>query len=85
MILGNNLQDAVNWTHLQFGQFPVREVIKQTNWGPWQLMRRSMLGESLEFKMRCLEGYLEINHNSHHAKCVVTNYVHALKRGGLIR
>lgn len=78
--------DAHHWEkYLVFGQYPLKEVLKQVKNEHWQKVRVGMLGMSHEHKWNELRRYLLKNNFSHHSKVVVTNYVYALKRGGVIK
>ena len=85
------LERAENWHHLIFASYGIQEVLIAVKDPAWQAVRISMLGEPLQRKMQILEDWLntpdEITEEMHgyHKKVQVTNYVHALKRGGLIR
>ena len=50
----------------------------------WQVIRKSMLKTSLEFKYDVLQKWLEKNKHSEKSKVQAQNYVQALRRGGLI-
>lgn len=77
---------AYHWeSYFVFGLFSPREIIKQTNYLPWQKCREKMHGEPLNVKWNTLRAYLQEHSYNHHSQCVVTNYVLALKRNGIIR
>jgi hypothetical protein len=50
----------------------------------WQLVRKSMLGTTLEFKYLILEKWLIQNNYSKKSKVQTQNYMQALRRSGLI-
>ena len=50
----------------------------------WQVIRKSMLKTTLEFKYETLQKWLETNKYSEKSKVQTQNYVQALRRGGLI-
>ena len=87
----SELQDVKNWSHLIFGTYSIKEVLQAVSDPVWQSIRISMLGEPLRRKMQILEDWLDIPDeltevgSPYTKKVQVTNYVHALKRGGLIR
>lgn len=76
---------ALDWGSLIFGSYSLDEVKRTTNDHHWQMRRMQMLGRDLEWKHCHLKFYLEECEHSHDAKVRVTNYVNALKRGGLIK
>lgn len=81
-----NIVDARIWEkHLVFGQYPIQVVLKEVRNGRWQRERVRMLRTTLEFKWNVLSSYLRTNNFSEHSKIVVTNYVYAIKRGGIIK
>lgn len=60
---------------------PDSEAIKDPR---WQLFRESLKGLSTEQKYKKLKEWLA-QHPTERAKIQVTNYVNALKRGGLVK
>ena len=50
----------------------------------WQVVRKSMLKTSLEFKHDVLQKWLVENKYSEKSKVQTQNYMQALRRGGLI-
>ncbi len=50
----------------------------------WQLVRKSMLGTTLEFKYETLKKWLVQNNYSEKSKVQTQNYMQALRRSGLI-
>lgn len=75
---------ALNWSRLHFGQLTRIDIENYVYDDEWQDLRKSMKGKSLEFKYATLSGWLTNNRNCRAAQVQVTNYVNALKRGGLI-
>jgi hypothetical protein len=73
------------WAQLCFGIYNIKEVKDCVADAEWQRVRVSMLSTSLQFKYFTLKEYLDRMQYSHEAKVRVTNYVYALKRGGLIK
>jgi hypothetical protein len=71
--------------YLVFGKYDIKEVLRQVADKDWQRVRVSMLGTSHQFKWTALIGYLGRCDYNFHSRCVVTNYVYALKRGGVIK
>jgi hypothetical protein len=74
-----------DWNSLVFGVYSLREIREYTCDTRWQRVRVNMLGRSLTYKWCELNIYLQQEAYSYEAKCRVTNYVNALKRGGLIK
>ena len=75
----------MDWNELIFGIYnikTIKEAVKDTS---WQKTRKSMLGTTLETKFETLYMWLESNNYSVKSKIQVTNYINALKRGGLIK
>ena len=84
------LRDFARWSHLVFGAYSIKTVLGVCKDEDWQRVRVSMLGETLRFKMDALErwwaGRIENDaEDVERRKIQVTNYVYALKRGGLIK
>lgn len=80
------LKGAALWErHLVFGTYPISTVLTEVKNDKWQVVRLSMLGTSLAYKWESLTRYLNDCGSDFHSRCVVTNYVHALKRGGVIK
>lgn len=75
----------MDWSTLYFGRVPVEDMRLYTPEEEWQKVRRSMKGESPEFKYIALRAWLIVNEYSYASKIQVTNYVTALSRGGLIK
>jgi hypothetical protein len=78
------------WRHLIFGCYNVHEIIQAVDDNRWQKIRCGLKGTTLEFKRQRLEQYVTNSKTwtgvvPWAVKVQVTNYVNALKRGGLIR
>lgn len=73
------------WQDLIFGSYDIQTVLVAVKDANWQRTRRSMLGTTTEFKYNTLVKYLEDQNYSGDAQCRVTNYVYALKRGGILK
>ncbi len=83
---GSDVRDARVWEReLVFGQYSIKEVLQEVKVARWQRERVRMLGTSHRFKWNVLRAYLRDNGFNRHSRCVVTNYVYALKRGGVIK
>jgi len=74
----------MNWNNLIFGTYSQKEIATAVNNASWQAFRESMIGSSLRSRYARLHKYLSGQNHSAAAKIRVTNYVNALKRGGLI-
>ena len=75
----------MNWSELVFGTYSPQQIqwaVKRDN---WQSLRITMLKEPLERKYEILLEWLKVNKHSLVSRVQVTNYVNALKRGGLIK
>lgn len=68
-----------------FGRFTRLEVLDAIKDGNWQCTRRAMLATSLDIKWALLEDFLYVSRGSRDAQICVTNYIYALKRGGLLK
>lgn len=79
------LKDAHYWQQFIFGIFDQPTILSHVKDTVWQRTRVSMLGTTLSVKYETLYAYLLQENNSPHAQICVTNYVNALKRGGLIK
>src|SRR5271168_3024059 len=75
----------LDWASMVFGTFNVNDVLKATKDERWQRVRVSMLGTCLQRKFCTLNVYLQEEAFSIEAKIRVTNYVNALRRGGMIK
>ena len=73
-----------DWNSLIFGTYNAAQVQRAISESRWQEYRANMLGTSLRSKYIALKDWLEDSEYSDAAKIQVTNYVNALKRGGLI-
>jgi hypothetical protein len=80
-----DLDSKMNWDKLMLAtplyQSDIKRYIPEKD---WQIFRESLKGKTSQLKYVALEGWLQQQAYSW-ASCVqVTNYVNALKRGGLI-
>lgn len=85
-----NLRSFTAWKHLIFGSYSIDTVLAAVKDPDWQRVRIDMLGRDLEYKFHRLTSYIETgSHLSEqeqwNRRVQVTNYVYALKRGGLIK
>lgn len=84
--IGHDPTEARVWEeYLVFGVFDRRTVDTEVQNARWQRERVRMLNSSLIFKWNVLAAYLRNNKYNRHSRVVVTNYVCAIKRGGLIK
>jgi len=74
----------MDWESLRFGIYNREQVQRAVADPKWQRIRISIKGASLQSKYDTLVGYLEDEGYSKGAMTRVTNYVNALRRGGLI-
>jgi hypothetical protein len=81
---GSNSQ-IMDWNKLIFDKYNIKTILQIVKNEDWQKIRKSMLKTSLEFKYKTLKHWLIYNDYSFDSKVQVTNYVNALKRGGLIK
>lgn len=70
---------------LIFGQFNKYLILESVNNYEWQVFRISLKGLDTKEKIQRLRIWLVINRFSRKSKVQVTNYINALKRGGLIK
>jgi hypothetical protein len=76
---------SLDWSSLIFGSYSIEEILPAVSDVEWQAIRVSMLGTSLDTKFRTLSAYIrEATDDIDLRKIRCTNYINALKRGGLI-
>lgn len=85
MLTEADYADAGTWSSLIFGVYDRRYVQIVVADDTWQRVRASMLGATLPVKYATLIDYLSAEEYTEEAQCRVTNYVNALKRGGVIK
>jgi hypothetical protein len=73
------------WDPLVFGTASPSAVQRAVADPSWQRLRRSLLGQPLETKFDALHAFLNAAPGDSLRQVCVTNYVHALSRGGLIK
>jgi len=61
------------------------EILRAIKDPKWQELRKMMKGKSLSRKRQMLNEWLKRNNNSKKSQIQVTNYLNALKRGGIIK
>jgi len=73
------------WSEFEFFNWiPILVRLQSVKDENWQVIRKSMLKTTLEFKYETLQKWLETNKYSKKSKVQTQNYVQALRRGGLI-
>lgn len=81
-----DLTKAEAWQHLIFGTFSRKEIDDAVRDRFWQRLRIRLLGTSLQEKLWRLEEFVAQPCVAPRKRQIcVTNYVYALKRGGLIK
>lgn len=75
----------MNWNKLVSGKLKMDEILDAVDNDEWQELRKSLKGQPLTTRYEELETYLEKHSYSKKAKIRVTNYVNALKRGGMVK
>lgn len=77
-----------DWDSLIFGRYNQQHVTLAVQNDGWQMFREGLRGTSLNYRFDLLKDYV-IMGGSMHSRNVreirVTNYVYALKRGGMIK
>lgn len=76
----------MDWETLTYGasRDSIADVIKDED---WQILRKSLKGQSLELKHATLTHWIEVSTNAvqlERRKIQVGNYVNALRRAGLV-
>lgn len=72
------------WEGMIFAHYSPGEIKRCVEDPTWQAFRLKLKGLTLRAKFSHLCTYLQ-QHNSYQSRVQVTNYVNALKRGGLIK
>jgi len=76
---------TLNWSKFKFFDWiPSVIRLQSVKDDDWQIVRKSMLKTSLEFKYTVLQKWLERNKYSEKSKIQTQNYMQALRRSGLI-
>ncbi|MDH3279075.1 MAG: hypothetical protein OEL84_01560 [Nitrosopumilus sp.] len=76
---------TLNWSKFKFFDWiPTVIRLQSVKDDDWQIVRKSMLKTSLEFKYAVLQKWLERNKYSEKSKVQTQNYMQALRRSGLI-
>jgi hypothetical protein len=74
-----------SYDDLIFGMFSPSDVKEAVNDTEWQLFRLSLKGLPTDMKLAELRRYAEDRQGDERMYVQVTNYIYALKRGGLLR
>ena len=74
----------LDWMALTFDVYDMPTILKAVNDDAWQRLRVSLKGVPLPQRYRRLMLWLIANEHSERAKVQVTNYVNALRRGGMV-
>ena len=73
------------WSKFKFFEWiPTMIRLQSVKDDEWQIVRKSMLKTTLEFKYETLEKWLDRNNYSKKSKIQTQNYMQALRRSGLI-
>lgn len=72
------------WNDLVFGSFTAQQIHEAVKDPEWQEFRVNLLGTTMNYRRVQLHKWMCEHSHSHEAQIQVTNYVNALKRGGLI-
>ena len=73
------------WSKFKFFKWiPTMIRLQSVKDDEWQIVRKSMLKTTLEFKYETLEKWLGRNNYSKKSKIQTQNYMQALRRSGLI-
>ena len=75
---------TLNWSLLHSGPITKEEIALYTPQQGWQALRLSLVGASLNVKFHELQSWLEVNNYNRMSQVQVSNYINALKRGGMI-
>lgn len=75
----------LDWEGLTFGSYSREQIDACVDDPDWQRLRLKLRGTALEVKFVKLTDYMRAQNYSFAAKVRVTNYVNALRRGGLVR
>ena len=75
----------MEWNKIHCGKISKKEITEYIIDISWQSLRLHLKGKTLEYKYMALEDWLKYNENSRACQVQVTNYINALKRGGLVK
>jgi len=75
----------LDWNSIHAGKITQQEILRYCQGTGWQALRRMLKNTTLEEKFRKLKEWLSLHSNSRAAQVQVTNYINALKRGGMIK
>ena len=75
----------IEWSKFKFFEWiPTMVRLQSVKDNDWQVVRKTMLKTTLEFKCKTLEKWLCKNNYSKKSKVQTQNYMQALRRSGLI-
>ena len=78
-------EQEMEWSKFQFYKWiPTVIRVQSVRDEDWQVIRKTMLKTTLEFKYETLENWLEKNKHSDKSKVQAQHYMQALRRSGLI-
>jgi hypothetical protein len=76
---------TLNWSALDYSPLTRTEISVAVLDPEWQDLRRRMLLTRLVTRYAVLKRWLEMHENSRTSQVQVSNYISALKRGGMIK
>ena len=76
---------TLDWLALTTSPITRAEIVRYIPDEEWQALRVRLLNTSLIVKYAALREWLSEHGNSRASQVQVTNYINALKRGGLIK
>lgn len=74
-----------HWDKIHCGKITKNEIAEHVVDLNWQTLRLHLKGKDLGYKYFCLCNWLHDNSNSRASQVQVTNYINALRRGGLVK
>ena len=75
----------LNWSKLSFGPLTRDDIAYYVQDVEWQKLRGSLIGKTLQEKYNALDEWLREHEYKRSVQVQVTNYISALRRGGLIK
>lgn len=75
----------MDWSIIHCGYISKVEIMDAVQDADWQDWRMALKGTSTEYKHGSLRQWLQRKGNTRRAQVQVTNYVNALKRGGIVK
>jgi len=74
----------MNWNSIHYGHITTKEIRWYVTDAEWQTLRIQLKNKNLSHRFALLSEYLRKKNYSRPAQVVVTNYINALARGGMI-